>query len=67
MYTLRIESINTEFIHAVQALIQENKYLSYKLEVGKYQIYLSISTMNIKELKRLIDLIESEEFMRESD
>ncbi len=65
MYTLKVESANNEFLYAVQAMIQENKLLAYEVEVGMYQVSISISTMSIKELKCLVDLIESEEFMRD--
>jgi methionine synthase I (cobalamin-dependent) len=65
MYTLKVESVNNEFLQAVQAMIQENTYCSYEIGMGKYDTTISISTMNIKELKRIVDLIESEQFMKE--
>lgn len=69
MYTLKIESVNEEFLRDVQkdaqALIQENKMWSYSLETSIWSTTIELSTMNIRELKRLVDLLESEEFMRD--
>jgi hypothetical protein len=65
MYTLKIESVNNEFLHAVQALIQENKLWAYELEYSTYSTAVTLSTMSIRELKRLVDIIESENFMQE--
>lgn len=65
MYTLKVESVNNEFLHAVQAMVQENKLWACEVEVGVYYTTISISTMSIKELKRLVDLLDSEQFMKE--
>jgi hypothetical protein len=65
MYTLKVESVNNEFIRAVQALIQENKLWAYQMEMGLYSTTVSVSTMSIREMKRLVDLLESEQFMEE--
>lgn len=67
MYTLKIESVNQEFLRVVQALIQENRLWSYEMEIGLYNTTVSVSTMSLKELKRLVDILESEEFMRDCD
>lgn len=67
MYTLKIESVNQDFIRVVQALIQENKLWAYHIEMGEYSMTVSVSTMSVRELKRLVDLLESEEFMRDCD
>lgn len=65
MYTLKIESVNHEFLRMVQAFIQENKLWAYEIETGLYSTNVSVSTMSVKELKRLVDILESEEFMRD--
>jgi hypothetical protein len=65
MYTLKVESVNDEFLRAAQALIQENKLWAYTYDIGQYYTTISLSTMSIRELKRFVDLLESEEFMRE--
>lgn len=69
MYTLKIESVNQDFLRMVQAFIQENKLWTYKIVVGPYyadfNMTITLSTPSIRELKRLVDLIESEEFMRD--
>ena len=69
MYTLKIESSNKDFLRMVQAFIQENKLWTYKIVVGPYypdfNMAITLSTPSIRELKRLVDLLESEEFMRE--
>ena len=67
MYTLKIESVNNEFLRMVQAFIQENKLWAYHIEMGEYSMTVSVSTMSVRELKRLVDLLESEEFMRDCD
>jgi hypothetical protein len=65
MYTLKIESVNNEFLHAVQALVQENKLWSLEFEYSIYSTTVTLSTMSIRELKHLVDIIESEKFMKE--
>lgn len=74
MYTLKIESIPKEtyqdFLRMVQAFIQERKLWSYQIEGPSYvdfSMTLNLSTPSIGELKRLVDLLESEEFMRDCD
>jgi hypothetical protein len=67
MYTLKIESVNMDFLRMVQAFIQENKLWAYEIEMGLYTTTVSVSTMSIREMKRLVDLLESEEFMRDCD
>lgn len=74
MYTLKIESIPKEtfqeFLRMVQAFMQERKLWSYLIEGPYYENFsmsLTLSTPSIGELKRLVDLIESEEFMRDCD
>ena len=74
MYTLKIESIPKEtfqeFLRMVQAFMQERKLWSYLIEGPYYEDFsmsLTLSTPSIGELKRLVDLIESEEFMRDCD
>jgi len=70
MYTLKIESVNNEFLHAVQALVQENKLWSLEFEYSICSTTVTISTMSIRamsirELKHLVDIIESEQFIKE--
>ncbi len=65
MYTLKIESVNNEFLHAVQALIQENKLWSYEFLYSTYSTAVTLSTMSVRELKRLVDILESEDFMHD--
>lgn len=67
MYTLKIEALNDGFLRLCQALIQENKLWAYEVEISTYSTIVSLSTMDIRELKRLVDILESEEFMREYD
>jgi hypothetical protein len=56
-----------DFLRMVQAFIQENKLWAYEIEMGFYTTTVSVSTMSIREMKRLVDLLESEEFMRDCD
>jgi hypothetical protein len=65
MYTLEIESVNNDFLRAAQAVIQENGLWAYSIEIGTYSTSVKLSTMSIRELKRFVDLLESEEFMRD--
>jgi hypothetical protein len=66
MYTLKVESVNMDFLRMVQAFIQENKlWAYYEIEMGLYTTTVSVSTMSIREMKRLVDLLESENFMKE--
>jgi hypothetical protein len=65
MYTLKIESVNNEFLHAVQALVQENGLWSLDVECSIYSTTVTISTMSVRELKHLVDILESEQFMKE--
>ena len=65
MYTLKIESVNNEFLHAVQALVQENKLWNYEFEYSIYGTTVTLSTMSIRALKHLVDILESEEFVNE--
>ena len=65
MYTLKIESVNNEFLHAVQALVQENKLWSYEFNFGEFGTEITLSTMSIRALKHLVDILESEKFMQE--
>jgi hypothetical protein len=65
MYTLKIESVNNEFLHAVQALVQENRLWSLEVEASIYSTTVTLSTMSIRELKHLVDILESEQFIKE--
>ena len=74
MYTLRLESIDrknyNDFLRMLQAFIQEKKLWSYEIEGPRYQDFsmtITLSTPSIREMKRLVDLLESEEFMRDCD
>ena len=62
MYTLKVESVNQEFLRTVQALIQENRLWSCEMEIGLYNTTVSVSTMSLRELKRLVDILELEDF-----
>lgn len=65
MYTLKIENASKDILVAAQALIQENRFWASEIVVGPQEfISVEVSTRSIKELKRLVDLLESEEFMR---
>jgi hypothetical protein len=58
MYTLKIESVNDDFLRAVQAVIQENKLWRYReVTVGLYSTSVEVSTMSIKELNYLINVL----------
>lgn len=65
MYTLKIESVNNEFLHAVQALVQENILWSLEFEHSIYSTTVTLSTMSVRELKHLVDILESEQFIKE--
>jgi len=65
MYTLKVEAGSNDFLKAVQAFIQENKLWAYELEFGTYTNTVSLSTMSARELKRLVDILEAEEFIRD--
>jgi hypothetical protein len=66
MYTLKIESRNNELLHALQAVVQENRSWGYTFDYHTRDFTsISLSTMSVRELKRLVDLLESEEFMRD--
>jgi hypothetical protein len=65
MYTLKIESANNEFLHAVQALVQESKLWSLDFEYSDHSTSVTLSTMSVRDLKRLVDILESEKFMKE--
>ena len=65
MYILKIESVNNEFLHAVQALVQENKLWSVDFEYSTYSTTVTLSTMSVRALKHLVDILESEKFMQE--
>ena len=72
MYTLKINIINKEtqqeFIHTLQALAQEAPAgIYYEFETGAFYTSVTLETVNIKAIKRLVDIIESEEFMREQN
>jgi hypothetical protein len=65
MYTLKVESVSNDFMKAVQDFIQENKLWVYEVEMVRHSTNVSLSTMSARELKRLVDILESEEFMRD--
>jgi hypothetical protein len=66
MYTLKIDTANNELLHVVQALVQENRLWGYTFDYHTRGFTsISLSTMSVRELKRLVDLLESEEFMRD--
>jgi len=65
MYTLKIEAVNNEFLHAVQALVQESKLWSVDFEYSVYSTTVTLSTMSVRALKHLVDILESEKFMQE--
>ncbi len=66
MYTLKIDTANNELLHVVQALVQENRSWGCTFDYHTRDFTsVSLSTMSVRELKRLVDLLESEEFMRD--
>lgn len=67
MYTLKIESVNDEFLKAAQAVIQESKLWSYELDISEYATTITLNTMSIRELKYIVDALETEEFMQNED
>lgn len=65
MYTLKLENVGVEYTRIAQSLVQEGKPWSYEIEISpSYQNSISLSTFSIREMKRLVDLLESVEFMR---
>lgn len=72
MYTLKVDILNNEtnrdFIRALQAMAQESPVgTGYEFEMGIYFSSVTLETTDIKTVKRLVDIIESEEFMREQN
>ena len=72
MYTLKIDFINNEtrkeFLHTLQALAQEAPIgTCYEFEREVFYTSVTLETVDIKAIKRLVDIIESEEFMREQN
>ena len=66
MYTLKIESVDNNFLRVLQSIIQENKsWIAYEVAVGLYSTDVELTTTSSRELKRLVDILESENFMRE--
>jgi hypothetical protein len=66
MYTLKIDTANNELLHVAQALVQENRLWGYTFDYHTRDFTsISLSTMSIRELKRLVDLLEYEEYMRD--
>lgn len=63
MYTLKLESVSRETSRAAQVLVQESSLWSYDIDIATLYTTVSLSTSSIRELKRLVDLLEAEEFM----
>lgn len=66
MYTLKIEYPSNDLIKAIQAFIQENKAWMYEFQSNVYNqcSTITVGTRNVKELKRLVDIMNSEDFMK---
>lgn len=70
MYTLKVDILNNEtdrdILHALQAMAQEAPTgTSYTFDLVRYFTNVTIQTVDIKTIKRVIDIIESDRFMRE--
>ena len=68
MYTLKIEYSSYDLMKAIQAFIQEKKNVwVYEFQSNVYNqcSTITVSTRNIKELKCLVDIIDSEDFMKD--
>ena len=69
MYTLKIEGVDDkDFLRAAQAFIQEKRLWSYEIEGPNHRYFsttITLGTPSIREMKRLVDLLESEQFMGE--
>ena len=66
MYTLKIEYTSNDLIKVIQAFIQENKAWMYEFQSNVYNqcSTITVGTRNVKELKRLVDIMNSEDFMK---
>lgn len=67
MYTLKIEYPSYDLMKAIQAFIQEKKNVwvyEFESNVNNHCTTITVSTRNIKELKCLVDIIDSEDFMK---
>lgn len=67
MYTLKIEYAGLEYLRIAQSLVQDGKSWSYEMEMGRDYHTVTLSTPSVRDLKRLVDLLESVEFMREQN
>ena len=67
MYTLKIEYPSYDLMKAIQAFIQEKNVWVYEFQSNVYNqcSTITVSTRNIKELKCLVDIIDSEDFMKD--
>jgi len=67
MYTLKIEYPSYDLMKAIQAFIQEKNVWVYEFQSNVYNhcTTITVSTRNIKELKCLVDIIDSEDFMKD--
>ena len=66
MYTLKIEYPSYDLMKTVQAFIQENKAWMHEFQSNVYNqcSTITVGTRDVKELKRLVDIMTSEDFMR---
>ena len=61
MYTLKIENPPQDFVLLVQSFVQENRLWIYDADFNT----IEVCTKSVKDLKRLVDVLDSEKFVDE--
>jgi hypothetical protein len=61
MYTLKIENPPQDFVLLVQSFVQENRLWIYDADFKT----IEVCTKSVKDLKRLVDVLDSEKFVEE--
>lgn len=68
MYTLKIDNVGIEFLEDIKEIVlHETSIWGYNYDINMLSCEVTVETHNIKVLKRLVDIIESKEFMREQN
>jgi ribosomal protein S10 len=66
MYTLKINFVGFKSLDDIKEIVlQHESSISYTYDINMCSGEVTVETYNIRVLKRLVDIIESEEFMRE--
>lgn len=68
MYTLKIDNVGIEFLEDIKEIVlHETSIWGYNYDINMLSCEVTVETHSIKVLKRLVDIIESKEFMREQN